>query len=109
MTPHVISYLVARAPIREANHRPLRKGCEGAPSPARLRLPRWETQCVEVIPPGPVVLQQALRLLQDVPDCMEGVDLAQLDLQGSNLSHKGKQSWSKNIVRWVTNLSFYTS
>lgn len=80
MVSHVMSYLVARAPIREADYRPLREGREGAPSPARLRLPRWETPCVEAIQPASVVLQQALRLLQHVPDSMERVEFAQLVL-----------------------------
>ena len=80
MVSQVLSYLVARAPVGEADYRPLREGRKGAPSPARLRLPRWETPCVEAIQPASVVLQQALRLLQHVPDGVEGVELAQLVL-----------------------------
>lgn len=77
---HGISYFVSGAPIGKADYRPLRQGCEGAPSPARLRLPSRESPCVEAIYPASVVLQQALRLLQDVPDGVEGVKLAQLVL-----------------------------
>lgn len=86
----VFVYLVAGAPMGEADHCPLGEGRKSAPSPTCLSLPRGETPGVEAVPPASVVLQQTLRLLQDVPDRVEGVELSQLELQASHLSRERK-------------------
>ena len=79
-------YLLSRAPAGEADHGALGEGRKRAPRPTRLRLPRGETRRVEVVAPGRVLLHQALRLLQEVLDRLERVDLAEACLEILHLS-----------------------
>lgn len=70
-------HLFSRAPAGEADYGALGEGRKRAPRPTRLRLPRGETRRVEVVTPPRVLLHQGLRLLQDVLDRVQGVDLAE--------------------------------